>query len=457
MSKNVELDGQSSGLKREMGLAAATAIVIGNIIGSGIFMAPQSLAAASNPKATMVAWGITAIGSILIALTFARLSSKMSDTGGPIIYTRAAYGDFAAFLISWTYWIGCWVGNAALITACMNYLVYFIPVLGTNKLLAFIVSSAILWIFTLINIKGAKEAGIVGIITTVCKVLPLIIFAIIAAMHFNPHNFGTVSSPEVTGMKSVSSAIAITLWAFVGLEGATVAGGNIKNPEKNIGRSTIIGILFVALIYIVITVLAIGAMDQGSLAKSSAPLADIINNTTGAHWGGTLIAGAAIVSTLGATSGWLLVTAGGAMAAGRDKLFPAVFAKINPKTNTPVNALVISGIAANLMLIMNYIGSLQAAYNFMILLATLAFLPAYSFCAIGEILLLRKKSGKFNLGIFIKGSFFSLLGFIYSIYAIYGTGAEVVMYGFILMLAGMPFYVYMRLQNTQNEELNKAA
>lgn len=441
------MENNNTNLKRELGLVAATAIVVGNMIGSGIFMAPQGLAAASNPKATIIAWLITALGSMLIALSFAKLGAKMPQTGGPIVYTRAAFGKFAAFLIAWTYWVGSWVGNAAIITALMNYLSYFFPIFSNNRAAAFIASSAILWILTYINYKGVKEAGIVSIITTVLKIVPLIVFAIIAAMHFNPSYFSTVSAPEVAGMSTIPAAIAITLWSFVGLECATIPAGEIKNPERNIRLSTIYGTLITALIYILISIFAIGAMPQVELAKSNAPLADIINFATGGTWGGTFIALGALISTLGATSGWILVTARSSFAAAEDKMFPKIFAKIHPKYNTPSASLIISGIAANILLIMNYVSSLTAAFNFMLLLATLAFLPAYSFTAAAEILLLRNKSENFNLWNFIKSSFIALLAFAYSIYAIYGTGAEVVMYGFILMLLGIPFYVYQKIQN----------
>ncbi|MCX7904420.1 MAG: amino acid permease [Caloramator sp.] len=441
------MENNNTNLKRELGLVAATAIVVGNMIGSGIFMAPQGLAAASNPKATMIAWLITALGSMLIALSFAKMGTKMPQTGGPIVYTRAAFGNFAAFLIAWTYWVGSWVGNAAIITALINYLSYFFPIFSNNRAAAFIASSAILWVLTYINYKGVKEAGIVSIITTVLKIVPLIVFAIIAAMHFNPSYFSTVSAPEVAGMSTIPAAIAITLWSFVGLECATIPAGEIKNPERNIKLSTIYGTLITAAIYILISLLAIGAMPQAELAKSNAPLADIINFATGGTWGGTFIALGALISTLGATSGWILVTARSSFAAAEDNMFPKIFAKVHPKYNTPSASLIISGIAANILLIMNYVSSLTAAFNFMLLLATLAFLPAYSFTAAAEILLLRNKSEKFNLLNFIKNSFFALLAFAYSIYAIYGTGAEVVMYGFILMLIGIPFYVYQRISD----------
>ena len=435
--------------KRELGLAAATAIVVGNMIGSGIFLAPASLAAQSNPKTTIIAWIITAIGSILLALTFANLGTNMPKTGGPIVYTRAAFGDFASFLIAWTYWIGAWVGNAAIITGFMSYFVHFVP--EANKpIIAFAVTSGVLWLFTIINIRGVKASGIVGIITTVLKIVPLVVFVIIAGMHFNPSFLNTVSDAKVSGMDTLSAAVAVTLWAFVGLESATMPAGEIKNPEVNIRKSTVYGTIISAVIYLIVSVVAMGAISQGDLAKSTAPLADIINSVTGATWGGDFIALGAVISTLGAVSGWILTTARSSFAASEDKLFPSVFGKIHPKFKTPIVSLVISGICANILLLMNFVGSLRSAFDFMILLATLAFLPAYSFSAAAEILLLKNKDKNFNIWRFLKNSFISLLAFGYSIYAIYGTGAQVVMYGFILILVGIPFYVYMMLQNKKH-------
>jgi len=453
-NSNLLKDPGESKFRRELGLGAAIAIVVGNCIGSGIFMSPASLARISNPTTSIVAWIITSIGSLLIALSFANLSSKMPVTGGPIAYTREAFGDFAAFLIGWTYWIGAWVGNAAIITAFMSYFTYFVPS-ANNPLAAFLITSFVLWFFTLINILGVKNAGFIGIVSTVLKVSALLVFLVIALINFDPQYLSTVTSSEVSGMSTLPAAIAVALWAFVGLESATVPAGEIKNPEKNIKKSTIIGTLIAAIIYILISIVAMGAMGQAQLAKSDAPLADIINASTNGTWGGTFIAIGAIISTLGATSGWILTTGRSAYAAAEEKLFPPIFAKVNKKFATPAASLIISGICANILLILNYVGSLRSAFDFMILLGTLAFLPAYTFAAAAEIVLIKKYPGKFNLWNFLKNSFISLLALTYSIYAIYGTGSEVVMYGFILMLAGIPFYTYMMLKQKNESQVIK--
>lgn len=437
----------NNNLKRELSLSAATAIVVGNMIGSGIFTAPQSLAQAANPLTTIIAWVITGIGSLLLALSFANLGSRYPETGGPIVYTQKAFGEFTGFLIAWTFWIGSWIGNSAIITAIMRYLTYFFPVLSTNNTLSFIVASAFLWIVTLINLAGVKKAGIIGQVTTMLKLAVILVFAAIAIYGFNPEYLTTYSSNEVTGFGTLPNAIAITLWSFVGLESASISAGEIKNPEKNIKKSTILGTVLASVIYIVLSVLSMGGLPQDALAASDAPLADIINNITNASWGGSFISLGIIISAAGAASGWILTTARAAYAAGEDGLFPKFFAAVHQKYKTPVTALIISSLCTNLLMILNYVSNLTDAFNFMINLATLSFIPAYAFSACAEIILTHKEGKKLSLIQFLKHSFFSLLAFFYTLYIIYGSGAESAMWVFILMLLGIPFYVYKKLQD----------
>ncbi|MGG7178061.1 amino acid permease [Clostridium paraputrificum] len=440
------MENNNEHLKRELGLVAATAIVIGNMIGSGIFTSPQSLAQVSNPLTTALAWIITGIGSVLLALSFANLGTKYPSTGGPIVYTNKAFGEFTAFLVAWTFWIGSWIGNAAIITAIIRYLTPFFPILSENGLVAFIVSSAFLWVLTYINYRGVKEAGIVGIITTTLKLGVILVFLIIAVYGFNPEYLQTYSSPDVKGLGSLPSAIAVTLWSFVGLESAVVSGGEIKNPHVNIRRSTILGTIFASIIYLILSVLSMGGLSQAELASADAPLSAIINSITGGTWGGAFISLGVVISAAGAASGWIMTTGRIAYAAGEDRLFPKFFAKIHPKFKTPTTALIISTICTNLLLIANYISTLTSAFDFMINLATLSFIPAYALSACAEIILTYKSGNKLTFGRFMKHSFFSLLAFIYAIYIIYGSGSVSAMWIFILMLIGIPFYVYKKLQ-----------
>lgn len=431
-------------LKKELGLAAATALVVGNMIGSGIFMMPNTLANNSGPGASLIAWCFTGLGSILLALTFARLGARYPETGGPYTFAKMAFGEFAGFINAWSYWIGGCIGNAALLTAFAGYLSFFLPAMKNSGMTAFLLTSALLWLFTYINIKGVRRAGLLNLVTTILKILPLIVFVFIGLQHFNIQIAGPFF-PKGRGLPTVSAAAAATLWAFIGFETATVTAGEIRDPKRNVYLSTIWGIALTTVIYFGISLIAMGTMSQKGLAASSSPLADIINQFSGG-WGASFIALGGIVSTLGATLGWILSTARMSYATAGDGLFPKALGAIHPKYCTPHVSLIVSGLIANATLLLNYVGSLTAAYNFMILLATLSFLPPYVFAAAAEIMLLTKKSPDFSFGKFIKSSLLSFLGFAYGLWTIYGSGAETVMYGFLLILIGIPIYVYLKLK-----------
>ena len=326
-------------MKKEITLFMATMLVCGNMIGSGVFMLPVTLADVSGPLATMIAWIITTIGSILIAISFANLGSKYPSTGGAYQYTKEAFGEFAGFLSAWLYWNGSWIGNAAIIVALASYSAAIIPALN-NPLVSIIYTSSILWIFTIINIVGVKKAGKIQSFVTVFKIVFFGLFVVIAFLNFDSANFLPLM-PEGKGLESIPLAATSTLWAFVGLESATVTAGEISNPEKNVRKSTIYGMIISAIIYILISVASMGAMPNGELATSSAPLTDILTNILGSSIGKPL-AISVVICILGTTIGWLLSTARVAYAAGEDGVFPKVFGKVHPKYSTPSNALIIA-------------------------------------------------------------------------------------------------------------------
>ena len=426
-------------MKKEITLFMATMLVCGNMIGSGVFMLPATLAEVSGPISTIIAWILTTIGSILIALSFANLGSKYPSTGGAYQYTKEAFGEFAGFLSAWLYWNGSWIGNAAIIVALASYSSAIIPALN-NPTVSIIFTSSILWIFTFLNIVGVKKAGKIQSFVTVFKIGFFALFIIVAFLNFDSSNILPLI-PDGKGLNTIPLAATSTLWAFVGLESATVTAGEISNPEKNVKKSTIYGIMIASIIYILISVASMGAMSNNELALSSAPLTEILTNSLGATIGKPL-ALSVVICILGTTIGWLLSTARVAYAAGEDGVFPKAFGKLSQKYGTPVNSLVIGSILVNILLIMNYQKSMVSAFTFITILATLTFLPVYLLTAAAEMMLLFKDERKLTLSVFIKKSFVPLLAFIYALWTIYGSGAETVMWGFILMLIGIPFYIY---------------
>lgn len=430
---------ENKALKKEISLFMATMLVCGNMIGSGVFMLPATLAQVSGPLPTIIAWIITTIGSILIAVSFANLGSKYPQTGGAYQYTKEAFGEFAGFLSAWLYWNGSWIGNSAIIVALASYTASIIPALH-NPVISIIFTSSILWIFTIINIVGVKQAGKIQTFATVFKIVFFALFIIVAFLNFDTANIANLI-PVGKGLDTVPLAATTTLWAFVGMESATVTAGEIKDPEKNVRKSTIYGLIIAAIIYILISVASMGAMSNEALAVSSAPLTDILTNILGTAIGRFLTV-AVIICILGTTIGWLLSTARVSFAAGEDGVFPKFFGKISPKYNTPVNSLVIGSVLVNILLIMNYQKGMVSAFTFITILATLSFLPVYLLTVAAEMMLMFKKGEQFTFKIFIKKSIIPMIAFIYTLWTIYGSGAETVMWGFLLMLAGIPFYIY---------------
>lgn len=430
---------EEKNLNKDIGLFMATMLVCGNMIGSGVFMLPATLADISGPLATIIAWILTTAGSILVAICFANLGSKYPSTGGAYQYVKEGFGEFAGFLSAWLYWNGSWIGNAAILVTLTSYSAAVFPLLQ-NPVYSIIYSTAILWIVTIINIVGVKQAGKIQSFTTVFKIIFFALFIIVAFINFKPDNLIPLQ-PAGKGLETVSVAATTTLWAFIGLESATVAAGEIKDPEKNVKKSTIYGLIIAAVIYLAISIASMGALSNDILAKSTAPLTDILTNSLGSSIG-IVISIIVIISILGTTIGWILATARVSYAAGQDGVFPKIFGAVSKKYNTPVYSLVISSLLVNILLLTNYQKSMVSAFAFITMLATLSYLPVYLLAASAEIMIMFRDEKKITIWIFIKKSIIPLLAFIYTIWTIYGSGAETVMWGFILMLIGIPFYIY---------------
>ena len=430
---------EEKNLNKDIGLFMATMLVCGNMIGSGVFMLPATLADVSGPLATILAWILTTAGSILVAISFANLGSKYPATGGAYQYIKEAFGEFAGFLSAWLYWNGSWIGNTAILVTLTSYSSAVFPFLE-KPLYSIIYSSIILWVVTILNIVGVKQAGRIQSFTTVFKIVFFFIFIIVAFINFNPDNLVPLA-PAGKGIGTVSVAATTTLWAFIGLESATVAAGEIKDPERNVNRSTIYGLIIAAVIYLAISISSMGALPNIVLARSTAPLTDILAVSLGNSIG-KVISVVVVISILGTTVGWILSTARVSYAAGQDGVFPKIFGMVSKKYNTPVYSLIISGVLVNILMLANYQKSTVSAFAFITLLATLSYLPVYLLAVSAEIMIMFREEKKINIWIFIKKSILPILAFIYTIWTIYGSGAETVMWGFILMLLGVPFYIY---------------
>lgn len=424
----------------KLGLWILTALVAGNMIGSGVFLLPSSLA--SFGSIGLLAWVLTAGGAVLLALVFAQLSRLVPKIGGPYAYCRQGFGNCVGFLIAYNYWIAVWVGNAAIVVAFTAYLSVFWPVLGKNHYYAFLASAAALWFLTIINIFGVRKAGILQLITTLIKVIPLIVIAVMGSVYIQPSDFSQFNISGQPFMLALTGAASLTLWSFIGLESATIPADSVADPEKTISRATILGTLIAAVIYIASTAAIMGIIPLRTLANSPAPYADAARIMLG-HWGAVLVAIGAIVACFGALNGWTLLAGQIPMAAARDNLFPKSFAR-QSRYGAPSFGLVVSGILITLLLLLTLREDLVRQFTFIVLLATLASLIPYFFTAMAEIMLLFENRDLFSRKRLIISLLIAAFAGLYSFWAIAGAGKDIVYYGLLLMLSGLPVYVWVR-------------
>jgi len=423
---------------KQIGLWTATSLVAGNMIASGLFMLPATLGIYGG--ISLIGWLISGAGAICLALVYSWLSKLQPlATGGPYAYTREGMGNFAAFLVAWGYWISVWCTNAAITVAFVSYLSAFIPALGSDPILSVGTGLAAIWFLTWINTKGIREAGIVQVITTVLKIVPLLVITIGGLFYLNLDHFVPFNVSSQSNLSAITSTTTLTLFAFLGLECATIPSGNVKNPEKTISRATIIGTVLTTFIYIASTVAVMGLIPPSILHESQAPFAD----AAASIWGEEaryLVAGGAVIATFGALNGWILVQGQMPMAAARNHLFPQVFGKEN-KNGTPAMGIVISSVLVSVLTMMNFSNSLADTYKFAILMGTLTCLVAYLFSIIAFFILDNKQPG-IRWGKMLVAS----LAFIYSMWAVIGSGEEIVYWGFILLMAGLPFYAFIQIK-----------
>jgi APA family basic amino acid/polyamine antiporter len=424
-----------------LGIWRATSLVTGNIVGVGLFMLPASLGIYGSVG--LLGWILTSAGSICLALVFARLSHAFPKIGGPYAYSREAFGDFIGFQMAWSYWVGTWASNAAIATAFVSYLSVFWPELSQNLGLCFASALSIVWLFTFINIAGVKTAGTVQLITTILKIAPLAIIGIFGLPQINFEHFFPINPSGMPFWTALSSAAALTLFSFLGLESATIPAEDVQNPEKTIPRATILGTLLAAVIYIGTMIVILGMLSPHELANSRAPFADAATNIFGSSWAGPLVACAAIVSALGTLNGWILVQGQMPVAAARDGLFPRFFDK-HTKNGSPYLALIISSVLLSGMLFMNYEAGLVEQFTTIVVFTTFAVLLPYLYSTVAELYLLLTTPQTMSRGRMIRAVCIAMIAFLYTVVITIGAGERAVYMGMIFIFSGFPFYVWMK-------------
>ncbi len=425
--------------KNKLGLWTSTSLVVGNMIGSGVFLMPAALAAYGG--ISIFGWIFAAVGAFLLAKVYSHLSKLMpAADGGPYAYSRRGLGDFAGFLVAWGYWISIWCTNAAIAVSLISALSTFFPALTNNPAAAILTGLGLIWLLTWVNTLGIVTSGKLQLVTTVLKIIPLVLVAAGSLFFIRWENFTPFNRSAVSDFSAITTTATLCFFAFLGLECATIPSGSVANPEKTVPRATMLGTLIASVIYIFCSTSVMGMIAPAQLEHSVTPFADaaaIIWGESARYW---VSAGVAIAA-FGALNGWILVQGQIPSAIAKDKLFPPIFGKENKK-GVPALGIVIGSVLVSLLMAMNYTEGLVEQFKFLILLSTLTVLVPYLFSAAAYMVIkLQRGIAKSGTG-WVGSVVLASLAFLFSLWAVAGSGEKTVYWGFILLMAGIPFYVW---------------
>src|SRR6516164_6621754 len=364
------------------GLPVAIALIMGSIIGVGIFNLPTSLAGIG--PITLVSMALTTVGAIALALMFAALARRLPADGGPYAYSRVAFGNVVGFFNAWSYWISSWAGNAGIAVGWVLYVEVFINK-GHNKLLTVLLVLVGLWVPAVINLTGAKNMGSVQLVTTVLKFVALAFMSTVGLFYIKSANFHPWNVSGQSAIGAIGSGMAIALFSYIGVEVASVAAGKVRDPDRNVPKSTVFGTLANAVVYMLSLVAVFGIVPSTELEKSNAPFSTALNSMFGGTWAGYVMAVVVIISGFGALNGWTMICAEMPLAAAKDGLFPERFNRISTR-GVPAFGIIASTVLASIAMAINYIGSGGAqVFTTLVLMTGITSAIPYAFSALAQI------------------------------------------------------------------------
>jgi APA family basic amino acid/polyamine antiporter len=367
---------------RQFGLNTAIALIVGSIIGVGIFNLPASLA--PYGPITLVSMALTTVGALALALLFAALARRMPADGGPYAYARAGFGNALGFANAWSYWITAWAGNAAIAVGWVLYVEEFVNK-GHSKGGSIILVLIGLWIPAAVNLTGVKNMGSVQVITTVIKFIAVGFMATVGLFYIDTANYHPWNVSGEGAVNAVGLGMAIALFSYLGVETASVAAAKVKDPDRNVPRATILGTLATAAVYMLSLTAVFGILPSSKLAESTASFSDAANAMFGGTWAGYVMAIGVIISGFGALVGWTMICAEMPLAAANDGLFPEHFKRISGK-GVPAFGIIASTVLASIAICINYLGSNgQTVFTTLVLMTGITAAIPYGFSALAQL------------------------------------------------------------------------
>ena len=439
----------------KLGLLELIGLVVGSIIGGGVFNLMHDMAKGAGAGAIIIGWVITAIGMVMLALTFQNLTMKRPDLdAGVYSYAEAGFGKYMGFNSAWGYWLSAWLGNVGYATLLMSAVAYFLPVFGDGQNIWFIIAASfILLACHFMILRGVESASFVNTIITIAKLIPIFLFIIIVLFAFKMNMFTsdfwfTPSGKFEFGsvMAQAKSTMLVTVWVFIGIEGAVVFSGRARK-RSDVGKATVLGIITVILIYMLITLLSFGVMSRAGLAHLTQPaMAELLQSLVG-KWGAMVVNGGLIISVVGTWLSWTMFAGQLPYEAAKEGSFPKMFAKEN-KNGAPITSLTVTNICVEIFMFSYLITA--SAYNFFYSIASATILIPYVFSAFYQLKYsFMEDHGKGRAGNIIVGIISSL----YACWLLFAAGANFLLLMSLLFAAGIPVFWILQKKDNHAEKV----
>lgn len=445
----------------KLSVGLLTALVIGSMVGSGVFSLPQNMASGAGGMAIMIGWLITGIGMLALAFVFQGLATRKPELdAGPYAYALAGFGEFVGFNSAWGYWLSAWIGNVSYLVILFSALAYFFPAFGDgNTWPAILGASVVLWLVHGLVLAGVREAVIVNAVTTIAKVAPIVLFIglVAAAFHWAmfsgaapvtqvaPAAGGAVPAALGSLLDQVKSTMLVTLWAFIGIEGASVVSARAVK-RSDIGVATVSGLLICLALYMSVSLLALGVMSQPELAALKNPsMAGVLERVAG-PWGAILISVGLVISVLGAFLSWTLLAAEVPYVAAKGGTMPKALAMENAKRAPFVSLWVTNGLV-QLFLIVTYFYS--ATYNGLFTIASAAIMVPYVLSGAYALKIALTRESYAQGEATARDIVIGVVATAYGLWLVYAAGPKYLFLCAILYAIGIAVYLWTRNERSE--------
>ncbi len=442
-----------NGQDKKLGLWLLVFVSIGSMVGAGIFNSPKDLIHVANPKGTLLTWLLGGLGALILALVFVYLSNKKPHLkSGVFSYAKEGFGDYMGFNSAWGYWSIGWLGN-------ISYLALFFKTLNDllgakyalSPLTGFLIGSAILWTLHIVLLKGVREGAILNFVVTLAKLVPIVLVVLLGfslvdmeLFHLPDWQYTIAATGEpTTPLLQIKNAMAVVLWCFVGIEASSVLSGRAKS-QQTVRKATIISILTVLAIYMLVTFIAMTSVSASELATAETPIALVLQKTGIGAAGAAIVQIGIMISVLGASLSWMLLSVETLYAAAKDGVLPRYFAKINKK-DTPINALLLTQIFTQIFLFAILFSALNDLYLAAITVGTTLVLIPY---LLSSLYAVKISFSEKDENIF--GKIIAILGTLYASYVIYTVGLKYLYLSIIFYAIGA--FLFLKAKHEKNEK-----